>query len=82
MEVVLRKMGNSVALVVPAQVVKDMGLKEGQTLTLEVIGNQIVLTPKKKFVLADMIAQCDLSAKEPASLSDWNNEGPAGQELL
>ena len=42
---------------------------------------QIVLTRKPKFVLADMIAQCNLKAPPPADLSLWAAAKPAEQEV-
>jgi antitoxin ChpS len=83
MEVVLKKMGNSTALVMPPPVLRDLGIGVGQHLTLATTADgKIVLTPKRKFVLADMIALCDLKAPPPADLALWEVARPAGQEVL
>lgn len=83
MEVVLKKMGNSTALVMPPPVLKDLGIGVGQHLSLSTTpGGQIVLTPKRKFSLADMIAQCDLKAPPPADLGLWDQAKPVGGEVL
>lgn len=83
MEVVLKKMGNSTALVMPPPVLKDLGMRVGQHLTLNTTeSGQIVLTRKKKFVLADMIAKCDLEAPPPADLAILDTVAPVGQEIL
>ncbi len=83
MEVVLKKMGNSTALVMPPPVLKDLGIKVGQHLTMDTTADgRIVLTPKRKFVLANMIAECDLKAAPPADLVLWESSGPVGQEVL
>jgi antitoxin ChpS len=64
MEVALQKMGNSTALVVPPAVLKDLGMGVGRRLTLDTTPDgKIVLTPKRKYVLSDLIAQCDLKAR-------------------
>lgn len=82
MEVVLKKMGNSTALIMPPPVLKDLGIGVGQHLTLDTTeSGQIVLTPKHKFVLADMIAQCDLKSPAPADLEHWDTSSPVGQEV-
>ena len=82
MEVVLKKMGNSTALVVPPPVLKDLGIGVGQHLTLDTTPDgRIVLTPKRKYILADMIAQCDPKARPPADLGLWDVARPAGQEV-
>lgn len=83
MEVVLKKMGNSTALVMPPPVLRDLGIGVGQHLTLDTTADgKIVLTPKRKYILADMIAQCDLKAAPPADLELWNLARPVGQEVL
>ncbi len=43
---------------------------------------RIVLTPKRKYVLADMIAQCDLKAAPPADLALWDVTLLVGEEVL
>lgn len=83
MEVVLKKMGNSTALVVPPPVLKDLGIGVGQHMTLSTTADgRIVLTPKRKYVLSELIAQCDLKAPPPADLALWDVARPVGQEVL
>ena len=83
MEVALKKMGNSTAVVIPPPVLKDLGIGVGQQLKLHTTPDgRIVLTPKRKYVLADMIAQCDLKAPPPSDLELWDQARPAGGEVL
>lgn len=83
MEVALKKMGNSTAVVIPPPVLKDLGIAAGQRLTLDTTPDgKIVLTPKRKYVLADMIAKCDLKAPPPADLGLWDVALPVGGEVL
>lgn len=83
MEVVLKKMGNSTALVMPPPVLKDLGIGVGHHLSLVTTADgKIVLTPKHKFNLADMISQCDLKAPPPSDLALWDATKPAGVEVL
>ncbi len=83
MEVVLKKMGNSTVLVMPPPVLRELGIGVGQHLRLDTTADgKIVLTPKRKYVLADMIAQCDLKAPRPADLPLWDAAHPVGQEVL
>jgi antitoxin ChpS len=82
MEVVLRRYGNSTVAVLPPAVLKDLGLAAGQTMTLDTNEQgQIVLARKRKYVLADLIAQCDRKAPLPADLKLWDAAKPAGQEV-
>lgn len=82
MEVTLRKMGNSAALVVPPPVLRDLGIAVGQKLTLATTPDgKIILAPKRKYALADLIAQCNPKAKPPADLAPWDTTRPVGQEV-
>lgn len=83
MEVVLKRMGNSTALVVPPPVLRDLGIGVGQRMTLNTTPDgKIVLTPKRKYVLSELIGQCDLKAPPPADLALWDMARPVGQEVL
>lgn len=64
-------------------VLKDVGMGVGHHLTLEVTADsKIVMTRKHKYVLADMISQCDLKAEPPAGLAQWDAVRPVGDEFL
>ena len=83
MEIILRKYGNSTVAVLPPAVLKDLGLAVGQPMNLSTTEDgQIVLARKRKYVLADMIAQCNLKAAPPADIAAWDAAAPAGEEVL
>ena len=74
MQVTLRKYGNSTVAVLPPAVLKDLGIKAGQSMSLHTTADgKIMLSPKRKFRLADLLAQCDLKAAPPADLVLWEN---------
>ena len=82
MEVVLKKRGKSVTLVLPLAALKGLGIGAGQRMSLETTTDgKIVLSPKRKFALADMIAQCDQMAATPADIAGWEVARPIGQEV-
>ena len=82
MEVVLRKYGNSTVLALPPAVLKDLGLKAGQSMTLDSTPDgRITLAPKRRYTLADLLAQCNPKvAPPPADLALWDKARPVGQE--
>lgn len=82
MAVILRKYGNSTVAVLPPAVLRDLGLVAGQAMTLDTTDQgSIVLARKKRFSLADLIAQCDPKVPISADLDLWNSAKPAGQEV-
>lgn len=82
-EIVLRKFGNSTGAAFPASVLKDLGLKAGQSMTMDTTADgTITLSPKRKYTLSDLIAQCDTKAPPPADMAAWDAARPVGQEIL
>jgi antitoxin ChpS len=82
MDVVLRKYGNSTVAVLPPGVLRDLGIKAGQSIRLETTADgRIVLSPTRRYRLADLLAQCDSKAPSPADLAAWETARPVGQEV-
>jgi antitoxin ChpS len=81
MEVVLRKYGNSTVAVLPPAVLKDLGLKAGQSMTLDATADgMITLAPKRRFTRAELLAQCNAKALPPKDMAAWDRARPIGQE--
>ena len=82
MEVVLRKYGNSTVLAFPPAVLRDLGLKVGQAMTMDSRPDgTITLVPKRKYSLKQLLAQCDSKAAPPRELDLWERSRPAGKEV-
>lgn len=83
MEVKIQQWGNSAAVRLPSAVLKQMGLAVGYVLNLDFTPEAMTLKPAKTkphYKLADLMAQCDLNAPEPAELAAWNAMQPVGRE--
>jgi antitoxin ChpS len=83
MQVKIQQWGNSSAIRLPAIVLKQMSLVSGDLLMLDVSPEAITLKPvkaKPHYQLADLMAQCDLTASEPAEMAAWNAMQPVGCE--
>jgi antitoxin ChpS len=82
-EVTLKKMGNSTALIVPPPVLRDLGIGVGHRMSMDTTADgEIILSPKRRHTLAELIAQCDLKAAPPADLVAWESALPVGNEVL
>jgi antitoxin ChpS len=82
MDVVLRKYGNSTVAVLPPALLRDLGIKAGQSMRLETTPDgRIVLSPMRRYKLADLLEQCDPKARPPADLTLWDAARPVGQEV-
>ncbi|WP_313025564.1 AbrB/MazE/SpoVT family DNA-binding domain-containing protein [Pseudomonas lopnurensis] len=84
MEVKIQQWGNSAAIRMPSALLKQMSLAVGDVLQV-VSANTDALTmkpakAKPHYNLADLMAQCDLNAPEPAELAAWNTMQPVGRE--
>lgn len=59
------------------------GHKVAKHATLETTDDgKIVLSPERKYVLADLIRQCDLNSPPPADLRLWGVAEAVGREVL
>jgi len=83
MDVKVQQWGNSAAIRLPATVLKMMNLVSGDVLELDVSAELITLKPAKAkphYALAELMAQCDLTAPGPAEMADWNAMPAVGRE--
>lgn len=84
MQVKIMKSGNSTAIRLPAPLLKHMGLSVGSALNVAYTRNSITLVPvdlRPQYSLADLVAQCDANAPEPAGLEAWNSMLLTREEL-
>lgn len=80
----LRKVGGSVMFPVPKPILESLGLTASSSLDVLVSGGSLVAKPqpRPKYRLADLIAQCDATAKRPAEDAAWLNDRPIGNEVI
>lgn len=73
LEVVLRRFGNSVGLVIPPAVLRLQGLHPGAVLSLDASHDgKITLVSASKASLADLLARCDRLVDAPQDVSGWD----------
>jgi antitoxin MazE len=76
METVIKKWGNSLAIRIPSLIAKDLSLKEGSSVEIEDDRGKIVIKPKKKNDLKEMLNNIDNKNIH----GEFETEGPAGNE--
>ncbi|MDR3099111.1 MAG: AbrB/MazE/SpoVT family DNA-binding domain-containing protein [Paraburkholderia sp.] len=81
MELKIQKWGNSAAVRLPSVLLEQISASVGSSLTADVRPDGVLLTPaRRKYSLADLVAQCDPKAPAPADLSGWGEVKPVGRE--
>jgi antitoxin component of MazEF toxin-antitoxin module len=83
METLLRNIGNSKGVVLPAQLLKELGMQVGDKLDVTAADGKLVIAPtdkRQQYKLADLLAKCDPSAPMPQELADWDAAPTVGIE--
>jgi antitoxin ChpS len=81
----IQRCGNSSGIRFPAQLLKELGVKIGDSFEMEQVGSELRLKPvvtKPVFDIEALAAQCDPAAAVPAGLSAWSTLEPVGRECL
>ena len=85
MEIAIRKIGNSKGAVIPAPLLKELGVDAGQIMQANVIDGRLVIEKMKQpeYSLNDLLAQC---SPENMTLDEedksWLNDTPVGKEVV
>ena len=81
MQLSIQKWGNSAAIRLPTELLGMLKVSLGDKLSVDVRPEGVMLKAKRPvYALADLVAQCDITAKEPADMAAWNNVKPVGRE--
>jgi len=82
MELSIQKWGNSAAVRLPTELLGMLKVKLGDKLSVHVQPDGVLLKPARpSYALADLLAQCDTSAPEPADMAAWAHVKPVGREM-
>lgn len=83
--VTLRKLGGSVVMAVPMQILSMLHIGAGSQVNVNVVDGRLVIEPKPKlhFTLAELLAQC---SEENMALTaedrEWLDTQPVGKEMV
>jgi antitoxin MazE len=76
MDAIVRKWGNSLGIRIPGKIAKDIDIVEGSSVDIEEKDGQIVIKPKNKYILKDMIGKISKENIHEEIISS----GPVGNE--
>jgi antitoxin MazE len=77
MEAVIKKWGNSLGIRIPNLIVKELSLKDGSVVEIKDDGNEIIIKPKNKNTLSEMLNQIN----ETNIHEEIKTNGPMGKEI-
>ncbi|ASP16995.1 SpoVT/AbrB-like protein [Neisseria sp. oral taxon 020 str. F0370] len=77
----LQKWGNSAAVRLPAEMLKQLGMKIGDSLETEIRDNELIVraVSRPRYQLADLLAEMQ---QEPPRTEGWEAMPDAGEEVL
>ncbi len=83
MQTLVRKIGNSTGMIIPANILKKYSLNIGDQLDIQDDNGRLVIIPtqtKPKYTLTQLLDKCDESVPMPQKLIDWDNSPEVGNE--
>jgi antitoxin ChpS len=82
MTIAIKKWGNSSGVLLPAFLLKKLGVGNGQELSAEVKNGALVLTPvNRRYTLEELVSQCDMSLPMQSEDDVWGRDAPTGNEV-
>lgn len=80
-EATIRRQGNSVGIVLPQPILREMGFMGGQTVSLQATPEGLLIKPKRvRYTAAELNALCDPKAPMPSDLDEWDRMPRVGKE--
>ncbi|QYF92526.1 PbsX family transcriptional regulator [Massilia sp. PAMC28688] len=81
MELSVQKWGNSAAVRLPTELLALLKVTLGDKLSVNVQPEGVLLkAARPSYSLAELVAQCNLSAPEPSDMAAWSHVQPVGRE--
>jgi antitoxin MazE len=77
MDAVIRKWGNSLGVRIPSTIAKEISIVDGSHVDIEDIDGQIVIKPKNRYDLKEMLK----SIKKTNIHEEFDSSDPIGNEI-
>ena len=84
MHATLRTVGGSTMVAIPKAFLESLGLVANAKVMLSIEGGRLIMEPqpKRRYSLAELLAQCDLSAPPTEEDRQWDAAEPVGREVF
>ena len=84
MHATLRTVGGSTMVAIPKAFLESLGLVANAKVVLSIEGGRLVIEPqpKRRYSLAELLAQCDLSVPPTEEDRQWDAAKPVGREVF
>jgi antitoxin component of MazEF toxin-antitoxin module len=85
MKTLIRRIGNSSGIIIPAAMLRALDLSEGDEVRISYEGESIGIQPLHKsprYTLDELLSQCDDQAAMPKDLKEWDEMPGTGKEAL
>lgn len=81
MQTTIKKIGGAVGVTIPAHLLKQVGLKAGDKVNVDVIDGYIVITKAKpKYTVDELLAKCNPNEPINEDMKEWDQTKPLGLE--
>ena len=77
MDAIIRKWGNSLGVRIPSNIAKEISIVDGSHVDIEDIDGQIIIRPKNRYDLKEMIK----SIKKANIHEEVDSSNPVGNEI-
>ncbi len=83
-EATLRTVGGSVMVAIPKAVLEALGLQANTKVGLTLDDGRLVIepSPRRRYTLDELLAQCDPDAPMSQEDQDWLRDPPVGREAF
>jgi antitoxin ChpS len=80
----LRAVGGSVMFAIPKALLDSLHLQANASVGVSIVDGKLIVDPqaKRRYVLADLMKQCDLTASCTAEDEAWLNDAAVGEEQI
>jgi antitoxin ChpS len=84
MRTTIRKIGNSAGTIIPAGLLKKLGIAQGDFINIDDDGENIIISAANKrptYNLDTLLDKCDENAPDDEAAQAWDNSPAVGQEV-